>query len=155
VAVIQPRPVDLTPADTSSYIVPGLAQALRAFHPNVDEYILPHAPKEADISAIREKIAGYDLAIVGTLNASTQPAQATLVQTIQQSGVPTIVVAMRMPYDLAAFPEVRTYLCTYSLLEPSMQALAQALMGRIDIQGRLPVSIPGLYPVGHGAPLVG
>jgi hypothetical protein len=26
---------------------------------------------------------------------------------------------------------------------------AKAICGEIDIEGRLPVSIPGLYPVGH------
>jgi hypothetical protein len=30
-----------------------------------------------------------------------------------------------------------------------MQALAQALFGRISILGKFSVSIPGLYPVGY------
>jgi beta-N-acetylhexosaminidase len=57
---------------------------------------------------------------------------------------PTIVVALRLPYDLAAFPEAPTYLCTYSILEPSMRALASALFGHAAITGRLPVTIPGI-----------
>jgi beta-N-acetylhexosaminidase len=56
---------------------------------------------------------------------------------------------MRLPYDLMAFPSAPTYLCTYSVLEPSMQALAAVLFGQLQPQGRLPVSIPGLYPRGH------
>lgn len=66
-----------------------------------------------------------------------------------QLGLPTVVAALRLPYDLATFPEASTYVCTYNLLEPSMQALAKALFGQIAFQGRLPVSIPGLYAVGH------
>jgi hypothetical protein len=31
-----------------------------------------------------------------------------------------------------------------------MQALAKALFGKIPFEGRLPVSIPGLYAVGYG-----
>jgi beta-N-acetylhexosaminidase len=65
-------------------------------------------------------------------------------------GIPSIVVALRLPYDLTAFPEAGTYICTYSILEPSMQALAKALFGKITFEGRLPVSIPGLDVVGHG-----
>jgi beta-N-acetylhexosaminidase len=57
-----------------------------------------------------------------------------------------------MPYDLTAFPEAPAYLCTYTLLEPSMQALAAMLFGQARPLGRLPVSIPGLYPLGHGMP---
>jgi hypothetical protein len=30
-----------------------------------------------------------------------------------------------------------------------MAALAKALLGDIDCNGRLPVSIEGLYPIGH------
>ena len=64
--------------------------------------------------------------------------------------IPTVLVAMRLPYDLMAFPQAATYVCTYSLLEPSMRALAAAMFGEIPFQGRLPVSIPSLYPLGHG-----
>jgi hypothetical protein len=39
--------------------------------------------------------------------------------------------------------------CTYGILGPSMEALASALWGRVPFRGRLPVSIPGLYGVGH------
>jgi beta-N-acetylhexosaminidase len=61
-----------------------------------------------------------------------------------QRGLPRIVVALRLPYDLAAFPEVSTYLCTYSIVEPSMQALAKSMFGFAEFRGRLPVTIPGL-----------
>jgi beta-N-acetylhexosaminidase len=54
-----------------------------------------------------------------------------------------------MPYDLAVFPEANTYLCTYSLQEPSMHALARVLSGESRASGRLPVSIPGIYPRGY------
>jgi beta-N-acetylhexosaminidase len=57
---------------------------------------------------------------------------------------PVIIIAMRLPYDLAAFPETSTYVCTYSILEPSMRAVAKAIFGHSEITGHLPVSIPGL-----------
>jgi beta-N-acetylhexosaminidase len=149
-AVILPQPQDLTPADTSSSVALSLAETLRCFHQSVDELSVPHAPQDADISAIRDKVFAYDLLIVGTLNAYSQPGQASLVRALLQTGVPTIVVALRMPYDLAAFPDAQTYLCTYSIQEPSLQALAQGLFGQIEFQGRLPVTIPGLHPAGFG-----
>ena len=42
---------------------------------------------------------------------------------------------------LAAYPGVETYACTYSILPPSMEALAEALWGRIPFRGTLPVSL--------------
>jgi beta-N-acetylhexosaminidase len=56
---------------------------------------------------------------------------------------------MRMPYDLIAFPQASTYLCTYSIQSPSMKAAAKVIMGKLRPQGKLPVSIPDLYPVGY------
>ena len=87
----------------------------------------------------------YDIVIVGTINASTQPAQAALVDSILRSGLSTVVIALRTPYDLQAFPEASTYCCAYSILPSSMEAVAEALVGRIPFRGQLPVSIPGIY----------
>jgi beta-N-acetylhexosaminidase len=145
IAVIIPQPQDLTPADTSSYVTPALAKSLYAYHSNVDEFIIPHAPAAADIATLLLKIVDYDLIILGTLNAYTQPGQQALAREILKTHIPTVIVALRLPYDLAAFPEAPTYLCTYSLLEPSMRALAKAVFGHGEIPGHLPVAIPGLY----------
>jgi beta-N-acetylhexosaminidase len=147
--VILPRPQDLTPADTSSYVVPALAEALRAYHMDVTELILPHAPQEQDIAFALQQLRPTDIVILGTLNAFTRPEQAALARALLRSGNPVVIAALRMPYDLAAFPEAPTYVCTYSVLEPSLRALARALFGQAPSRGRLPVSIPGLYPVGH------
>ncbi len=148
-AVVLPQPVDLTPADTSSYISPSLAKALRHYHERVDEFVVSHNPSHNEISALIAKLRVYDKIIIGTINAYAGTGQAKMVQAILEMELPTVVVALRMPYDLQAFPDAPTYLCTYSLLEPSMRALAQVLWGESRCTGRLPVSIPGLYSIGH------
>ncbi len=149
--VIMPQPRDLTPADTSSYLRPKLADALRAYHPNVEEIIVPFDPQPEHIHALLEQVRGADVLIIGTLNAIHQPRQAALVRALLETGIPAVVVALRLPYDLAAFPEAQTYACTYSIVEPSLEALARALFTPDGFPGRLPVGIPGLYPAGHGA----
>jgi beta-N-acetylhexosaminidase len=148
-AVILPQPVDLTPADTSSYVTPSLAKALRRYHRNVDEFILPHSPLDEDIRAVLEQVRECQAVILCTINANGQPGQSALVEAVHKAGLRTIWVALRMPYDLAVFPEANTYLCTYSLQEPSMHALARVLSGESRASGRLPVSIPGIYPRGY------
>jgi beta-N-acetylhexosaminidase len=57
---------------------------------------------------------------------------------------PVIIIPMRLPYDAGIFPQASTCVCTYSILEPSMKAMAKALFGFGEMTGQLPVSIPGL-----------
>ncbi|MCC6259989.1 MAG: glycoside hydrolase family 3 protein [Anaerolineales bacterium] len=144
IAVIIPKPLDLTPADTSSYITPKLADSIRQYHANVDEFIIPFAPSENEIANLLLQLEKYDLLIFGTINAYAERKQADLINQSLRLNIPLIVVAMRLPYDLAAVPHVSTYLCTYSILEPSMQAAAKALFGHNPMTGQLPVSIPGM-----------
>ncbi len=150
IAAIVPKPVDLTPADTSSYVTPGLAAALRRYHPFVDEYIISFAPDAGESANLFERLHDYDILVLGTLNAYATPNQAEFVRQALKLGIPSVVVALRLPYDLSAFPTAGTYVCTYSILEPSTQALAKALFGEIAFKGKLPVSVPGLYTVGRG-----
>ena len=57
------------------------------------------------------------------------------------------------PYLLQSFPELRTYLIAYGDMPSLQQAAARALLGQIDITGKLPISLPGLYPRGTGIQL--
>lgn len=143
IAVIIPTPQDLTPADTSSYIRPKLAESIRAYQPRTDEINIKLAPDENETVSVLEQIQQYDLIIMGTINAYAEEKQAEFVRKLLKTGKPVIVVAMRLPYDLAAFPDTSTYVCTYSILEPSMRAVAKALFGFGEMKGHLPVSIPG------------
>lgn len=141
IAVIMPHPADLTPADTSSYVKPVLAEMARAYHPNVDEFLVAQKPAPAEIGDLRERAANYDLLIIGTMSASMQPEQAALVNELLATGVSAITVAMRTPYDLAVYPQSETHICTYSILPVSMRELAAALWGGIKFQGKLPVKL--------------
>lgn len=150
IAVVQSMPADLTPADTSSTVVPTLASALRRRLAGVEEILLPGAQGEADSAGLGERLATFDLVVVGTFSAHLQPAQAVLAATVLASGKPTVTVALRTPWDLLAYPAARTHICSYGILPPSMEALAAALLGEAPFAGRLPVDIAGLYPRGHG-----
>lgn len=148
ILAVMPRPIDLTPADTSSMVEPGLAKAVQGHHPATTEMIVGHEPSASEVAAVLKAARDHDLVIVGTIEAG-QP-QAALVDALIASGTPTVAVALRTPYDLARYPSAPTYLCTYGIHPPSMNALADALFGTAPIEGRLPAAVPGLYPVGHG-----
>lgn len=150
IAVVQSMPADLTPADTSSTVPPTLASALRRRLASVEEILLPTTPGDADIAGLGERLAPFDLVVVGTFSAHLQPAQAALAAAVLASGKPTITLALRTPWDLTAYPSARSHVCSYGILPPSMEALAAALLGEAPFVGRLPVEIAGLYPRGHG-----
>ena len=63
---------------------------------------------------------------------------------VADTGVPTVAVAMRTPWDVAGYPAGVAAVCTYSVLPESLEALARALAGEIGFPGGLPVAIPGL-----------
>jgi beta-N-acetylhexosaminidase len=141
-AVAVPVPDDLTPADTSSYITIGLADPLRRYHDTVEAFNFRVQPEPAEISQLCEKLKSFDVLIVGTINAAEHRGQAELVKKLIGQSRRLITVALRMPYDLAAYPAARTHICTYSILPPAMEALADAIFGRIPFSGVLPVTIP-------------
>jgi beta-N-acetylhexosaminidase len=144
IVVILPRLADLTPADTSSYVEHSLAEHVRGYHSATVALDVSANPAPDEIAEVLARLTQTDLVLIATVNACAQPGQAALVEAILRSGSPTIVAALRLPYDLMAFPTVGTYLCTYSALTPSMKALAAVLFSAANAPGRLPVSIPGL-----------
>jgi beta-N-acetylhexosaminidase len=83
---------------------------------------------------------------VGMLSGELPHALETLVAT----GKPLALVALGNPYVLRNFPNVTAYLATFSTVAPSEVAAVRALFGEINIQGRLPVTIPGQAQYGDG-----
>ena len=147
---VMPRPTDLTPADTSSFQRAGLANALRRHTASVTELVVPIEPGPTDIDAVVVAAEDHDAVVLGTIAADVHPGQAALARRLLASVPRVATVALRTPFDLAAYPQATTHVCTYSLLEPSLDALASALFGLGSFPGRLPAPIPGLYPTGHG-----
>jgi beta-N-acetylhexosaminidase len=137
---VMPVPTDLTPADTSSLVAPGLAASLRRHHPDVAEIVTGHPPSDDQIIAVRDRARESDLVVLGTISASLDPAQSRLVEAVLETGVPTVTVALRTPWDLAAYPGAGTHVCSYGILPPSLDALADALFGAIPFAGTLPVA---------------
>lgn len=63
---------------------------------------------------------------------------------------PLVVISFGNPYLLMAIPDSPSYLLAYSPFPVSQRAAAKAVLGEIEINGKLPVSLPGLYSRGHG-----
>jgi beta-N-acetylhexosaminidase len=146
VLAVMPRPTDLTPADTSSTVAPGLAAALRRYHADVDEVVVDPEPDDAAIAAVRDRARGADLAVVGTIDAHRLRSQLALLDAIARTGTPTIAAALRGPWDIDAYPAWVTALATYSILPGSLEALAAVLAGQAAPPGRSPVALASAVP---------
>jgi len=152
VCLLAPELVDLTPAETSSHLRLGLAVALRERGVPVEELVVPLRPTPAEVAALVAVAGSGDLAIVGTFDAVSHPGQADLVRALADR-LPLVAVALRSPYDVAAYPDAVTAACTYGVQPPQVEALADALVGRIPFAGTLPVAIPRFWaPDATGSP---
>jgi len=140
ILAVMPRPTDLTPADTSSRVAPGLGRALRTRFVSVEEVVVEVAPSDVDIADLRERALGFDGVVVGTIEAHRQPRQAALVRAFFETGLPTVAVALRTPWDRSVYPAGVPGICTYSILPDSLEALARGLAGEIGFPGRVPVA---------------
>ena len=140
ILAVMPRPTDLTPADTSSTVAPSLAAAVRRYHGDVDELVVEPEPDQPTIAAVRDRASDADLAVIGTIDAHRLRSQLELTEAVVATGTPTVVVAMRGPWDVAAVPADATVLATYSILPGSLEALAAVLDGA-TAPGRLPVAV--------------
>ena len=142
VLVIEPRPRDLTPADTTSLLpAGGLAEAILARHPGTDCVVVEAAVADDEIAALRDRAAGADLVLLGTVDALGEPSVAALARALVASGTPVIAVALRGPWDADAYPEVGTVLATYGIQPPSLAALGAVLWGEASVTGLLPVRV--------------
>ncbi len=80
----------------------------------------------------------------------TDPAGRLLRQILDRAADKAVVVAAGSPYVAEAFPQIRSYLCTFSSAAVSETSAVKALFGEIPMHGRLPVTIPGIAVRGDG-----
>lgn len=75
---------------------------------------------------------------------------AALVDQLAAGGAPIVAVSLGSPYVLAQISHVPAYLVAWSDTDFIETALARAFLGMAPVTGRLPVSLPPLYPIGTG-----
>jgi beta-N-acetylhexosaminidase len=54
------------------------------------------------------------------------------------------------PYVAAAIPELPAVLLTYDFYDNAEAAAVRAIAGEAPVSGRLPIALPGMFPVGYG-----
>jgi hypothetical protein len=63
---------------------------------------------------------------------------------------PFAAVCFGNPYTATFLPKLPAVLLGYEFSDFTERAAAKALAGEIPIGGRLPIALPGMFPIGHG-----
>ena len=118
------------------------ADALRARCDNLtiiaaEDYAAAAVPSEGLIIAVSENytLPGMDFDMA---------SQAQIIGELHRHARDRLlVVALRDPYQLAQYPEIDAFVCSFSFRPPAALATAELLLGEIDSRGKTPVSVPG------------
>ncbi|HVF45706.1 MAG TPA: glycoside hydrolase family 3 N-terminal domain-containing protein [Pyrinomonadaceae bacterium] len=90
----------------------------------------------------------------GAVNSVGIPEQgARVLNALLEKKRPVVGVSFGNPYLLQSFRELQTYVVAYGDMPSLQRAAARAILGRSDFTGRLPITLPGLYPRGTGIQL--
>jgi beta-N-acetylhexosaminidase len=115
----------------------------------------------AEMDLVRALGRGADLVIASTFvriasysgRMDLTPEQVSLLEELAADEKrPFVVVAFGSPYLPMLAPRLPAVLLTYELTEAAEAAAVRALLGGAPIGGKLPISLPGFFPVGHGLP---
>ena len=124
--------------------------------------VLDERATPEELSAARARAARADIIVAalygrtrsGAANSGSLPESgAALLNELLQAQRPVIGISFGNPYILQGFPKLPAYLVAYGDMPSLQRAAALALTGQADITGRLPITLPGLYPRGTGIQL--
>jgi beta-N-acetylhexosaminidase len=149
----------ITNGDDRLWIANAFASAMTRAGRKLETIVLDERSSEMDVQKVLEKARGADL-VIASLYGRVRSGQARSVglpepgakalSALLAGKVRTVGISFGNPYLLQSFPELRTYLVAYGDMPSLQNASARALLGEIDITGKLPISLPGLAARGTG-----
>ena len=138
-----------------------LIEEVKKRAPNMLTVTVDPAMSKDDLDQVNQKTAGCTQIIAAAYvtvsayrgNVALAGSFPDFLNGLIAGKAPVTLVALGNPYLVRAFPNVSSYVTTYSPTPTSEVALAKALFGEIAITGRLPVTIPGVAKYGDGIQL--
>ncbi len=124
--------------------------------------VLDSRSTEAEVADAMERARKADVVLAlmygrvrsGATNSVGLPDQgARVLNALIEQKAPVVGVSFGNPYLLQSFKGLGTYVVAYGDMPSLQRAAARALLGRADFSGRLPISLPDLYPRGTGIQL--
>jgi len=152
----------ITNGDDRLWIAQSFIAALARDGLKVDTTVLDDRSSEAEVRKALEMAGKADSVIVsmygrvrtGQARSVALPeAGAKVLNELMSRPVRLVGISFGNPYLLLSFPRLATYVVAYGDMPSLQEAAADSLLGKNDVTGRLPISLPGLYPRGTGIQL--
>jgi beta-N-acetylhexosaminidase len=99
---------------------------------------------DAVIAGVFVRIASYS----GRMDLSAQ--EIALLDSVADQQKPFVTVCFGNPYTATFLPKLPAVLISYEFSDFTERAAVKGLAGEILIGGKLPISLPGMFPIGHG-----
>lgn len=138
------------------------APLLRRRWPKLTAVELSDRTTPAELDLLRASASRYDAVLVGMfVRTASGSGRMDLAQPVMRfvnelargtatRAVPMVATIFGNPYVAAALPDVPAVLLTYDFYDRAETSAFRALTGEAPITGKLPIALPGLYPLGHG-----
>lgn len=152
----------ITNGDDRLLVANAFVAAMTRAGRKLETVVLDDRSSNDDVQKALERARGADIVIVslycrvrsGEMRSVGLPEPgARALNALIADKKSIIAISFGNPYLLINFSGLRTYLVAYGDMPSLQQAAANALLGQIDITGKLPISLPGLYPRGTGIQL--
>lgn len=152
----------ITNGDDRAFITQSFVGAMSRGGIKMETIVLDDRSSDADVAKAIDKAGGADTVIVSMYGrvrsgqarsvALPEPGTRALSELISRNAR-LVGISFGNPYILMSFPKLQTYIVAYGDMPSLQEESAQTLLGRSDFKGRLPISLPGLYPRGTGIQL--
>lgn len=149
----------VTNGDDRNWIANAFVSRLQRGGLKVESVVLDERSSEQEVQKAIERAKSSDLVFASlygrvrsgqALSVGVPDAGARALSALIGGKTPVVGISFGNPYLLQSFPGLRTYMVAYGDMPSLQHAAARALLGEIDIVGKLPISLPGLYPRGTG-----
>ena len=140
----------------------ALIPALRARWPNLQSIEVSDATTPNELALVRSMAPRFDAVIAGVFVRASSGTNrldlaapvASLLQDLARSSgrvnQPFVAAFFGSPYAPMSVPDVPAMLLTYDFSDVAEESAVRAIAGDIAIGGKLPIALPGMFPMGHG-----
>src|SRR5262249_20793402 len=130
--------------------------------PQVTAIELSDRTSPADLDMVRAVAPRYGAVVASVFVRATSASRRMdlaqplvnvlkdLARITSSGATPFITTFFGNPYTPSFAPELPAMLLTYDVYDLPERAAVRAIAGETAISGKLPIAIPGLFPVGHG-----
>ena len=152
----------ITNGDDRGFITQSFVAEMNRAGVKLDTIILDDRSSDAEVQKTLDSASRANVVIVsmygrvrsGQADSVALPKPgARALNALLDRKTPLVGISFGNPYLLMKFPKLLTYLVAYGDMPSLQQSAAKAVLGKTGVTGRLPISLPGLYPLGAGIQL--